>query len=326
MIDFWMHYSLFLLKSVTIVIAIVVVIAFATFSARRGKPTQRLEVEDLNKKYDALARALKKQVLTKKAFAAAEKDRKRMQRKGEGPKRRLFVINFHGDIKATGVSSLREEITAVLTLATPEDEVLIRLENAGGLVHEHGLAASQLARIKEQGIPLTVAVDKVAASGGYMMACVADRIIGAPFAIIGSIGVLAQLPNFHRLLDKHGVDFEQFKAGELKRTVTMFGENTEKERARLQEQLEDVHGLFKSFVKQNRPTVDLEQVATGEYWYGSRALERKLIDELRTSDDYLLEASSSANLYRISYTTKKTLGERLASAIGSVVDRILLGR
>ena len=105
----------------------------------------------------------------------------------------------------------------MLEVAQPEDQVIIRLENHGGVVHEHGLAASQLVRIREREIPLTIVVDKVAASGGYLMACVANRILAAPFAILGSIGVLAQIPNFNRLLDSHGVDFEMITAGPVQK-------------------------------------------------------------------------------------------------------------
>jgi serine protease SohB len=219
---------------------------------------------------------------------------------------------------------MREEITAILSLATPEDEVLVRLENAGGLVHEHGLAASQLLRIREHDIPLTIAVDKVAASGGYMMACVANRIIAAPFAILGSIGVLAQLPNFNRLLKKNGIDFEMIKAGELKRTLTLFGTNTDQDRARFKEQIEDTHALFKDFVSENRPSLDLDKVATGEHWYGRRALDLKLIDELKTSDDYLLSANAETDIYEITYTAGKRISEKLASALQHASDRILL--
>jgi serine protease SohB len=223
----------------------------------------------------------------------------------------VFVLNFHGDIRASALASLREEVTAVLTVAQPEDEVMLRLESSGGLVHAYGLAAAQLLRIRDRRLKLTVAVDKVAASGGYLMACVADRIIAAPFAILGSIGVIAQLPNFNRLLKKHDIDYEQFMAGEYKRTVTLFGENTDKGRHKFQEEIEATHALFKDFVRNHRPQLDLDQVATGEYWYGTRALEHRLADELRTSDDYLLDASAGAEVYEVTYTGKKPWLARL---------------
>jgi len=250
--------------------------------------------------------------------ARAKKDKKEQQ---AAARKRIFVLSFKGDIRASAVASLREEITAVLSIANQHDEVLLRLENAGGLVHEHGLAASQLTRIKTRGIPMTVAVDKVAASGGYMMACVADKIIAAPFAVLGSIGVLAQIPNFHRLLDTHGVEFEQVKAGEFKRTLTMFGKNTEEDRARLQEQIEDTHKLFKDYVAEHRPSLDMEVVATGEHWHGIRALEHNLVDELLTSDDYLLAAKDTSDLFEVAFKHKKDLGEKIASVVQSTVDK-----
>ncbi|MDH3672770.1 MAG: protease SohB [Gammaproteobacteria bacterium] len=330
MIDVLMQYGLFLAKAVTIVITIAIIIMLGMSLSKRGRPQEKLEVNNLNKKYDSMALALKRSVLPRKHYkqeARAEKARQKAEKKTKKKpedKKRVFVLNFHGDIKASAVASLREEITTVLTMATPKDEVLVRLENAGGLVHEHGLAASQLLRIKDRKIPLTVAVDKVAASGGYLMACVANKIIAAPFAIVGSIGVLAQLPNFHRLLDKHGVDFEQIKAGEFKRTVTVFGKNTDKERKKLKEEIEDTHELFKNFVAENRPDLDIKRVATGEHWYGTRALELKLINNVQTSDDYLLAASKNADLYEVTYTTKKTLSEKLVANMQSVIDNALL--
>ena len=240
MLDYLLQYALFLAETLTVVAAVAALILLvAALAARRraGARPERLEVRDLGARYREMKHVLESGLLRGKERKAAAKARKREARaraKGGRPDRpRVFVLDFKGDIRASAVSSLREEVTAVLAHARPEDEVLVRLESAGGLVHDHGLAASQLMRVRERGIPLTVSVDRIAASGGYMMACVADRILAAPFAILGSIGVLAQIPNFHRLLDSHGIDFEQFKGGEYKRTVTMFGENTDADRAKL---------------------------------------------------------------------------------------------
>lgn len=269
-----------------------------------------------------MALALKSVVLSKKQFKKAQKEQKALDKQQDKTeRRRVFVMNFHGDIRGTAVASLREEVTAVLTIVQPEDEVVLRLESAGGLVHAYGLAAAQLLRIRDRGIKLTVAVDKVAASGGYMMACVADRVIAAPFAVLGSIGVVAQLPNFNRLLKKHDIDYEQFTAGQFKRTVTVFGENTDQGRHKFQEEIEETHLLFKDFVKTHRPQVDLTQVATGEHWYGTRALDCQLVDELRTSDDYLLGASTGADLYEIAYTGKKPWLARLLAQTGEALGR-----
>ncbi|HUL82339.1 MAG TPA: protease SohB, partial [Gammaproteobacteria bacterium] len=237
------------------------------------------------------------------------------------PRPRLFVLDFKGDLRASAAASLREEVSAILNVAADQDQVLVRLENPGGTVHEHGFAASQLVRIKRRGLKLMIAVDKVAASGGYLMACVADRIIAAPFAIIGSIGVIAQLPNFHRLLEEKGVDFEQITAGRFKRTLTLFGKNTDEGREKLREEIEDVHALFKAQIREHRPQVDVEQVATGEHWYGVRALELKLVDELRTSDDILLEAAKERDLYQITFKRKRSMPERLLAGAETLLSR-----
>ncbi len=230
----------------------------------------------------------------------------------ESDKKRIFVLDFEGDIKASEVDLMREEISAVLSFASKEDEIVLRLNSAGGMVHTYGLAASQLERIKSAEIKLTICVDEVAASGGYMMACLADKLIAAPFAIVGSIGVVAQLPNFNRVLKKHGVDYETFTAGEYKRTVTMFGENTEKGKEKFIEEIQDTHLLFKEFVSEARPAVDINTVATGEVWFGKRAIEHQLIDELNTSDDFLMKACQSADVFQVRYEMKKSFGEKLS--------------
>ncbi|MEA3278229.1 MAG: protease SohB [Pseudomonadota bacterium] len=324
-------YGLFFAKTLTIFLLFGVLLFVLVRSRRGHQPdADRLDVVDLNEKYRVMARALKRASLPKKAWIKAlKRDRKaekRREKDGGEHQRRVFVIDFHGDIKATEVASLREVVTGVLMEIGKDDEVLVRLENAGGIVTEHGLAASQLARIRERKVRLTISVDKVAASGGYMMACVADRIIAAPFAVVGSIGVVAQLPNFHRLLERSGVDFELHTAGEYKRTLTLFGENSEAGREKLRQQLEDTHLLFKDFIREHRPDLDLKRIATGEYWYGTQALDLGLVDQVLTSDDYLMEASRDADLFLVSYAAKKRPVERLLSSVGDLVLRILRGR
>ncbi len=324
MIDALIEYGLFLAKTLTLLFGIGLLLILLV-RARRGRrfDGDRLEVEDLNDKYRDMARTLKRASLPHKTFRkilkSDEKAEKR-RRKGEGKgRKRIFVVDFHGDIKATEVASLREVITGVLMEAEDGDEVLVRLENAGGMVTEHGLAASQLARVREHKVALTVSVDKVAASGGYLMACVADRIIAAPFAVVGSIGVVAQLPNFHRLLEQSGVDFELHTAGEYKRTLTLFGENTEAGREKLRQQLEDTHLLFKDFISEYRPRLDLPRVATGEYWHGRQALDLGLVDEIKTSDDYLMDAREQADLLLVSYEARKRPVERLLASVQAIL-------
>ena len=323
--EFISEYGLFLLKVVTVVIGIVAVIGAAASAGRKAASHEGLEVENLNEKYQTLAAVLKKAVMNKsewKAESKAKKRRDKAEAKKEESRPRAYVIDFKGDLKASAVPSLREEISAVLDVATEKDQVVIRLENYGGVVHEHGLAASQLVRIRDRNIPLVVSVDKVAASGGYLMACVANKVIAAPFAILGSIGVIAQLPNFNRFMDSHGVDFEQVTAGEYKRNVTMFGKNTDEDRAKLKEELEDVHSLFKAAVSAYRPDLDLKKVATGEHWYGTRAVELGLADELKTSDELLAELVDEWDLYHVEFKIKQPLQKRLMANVDSSLEKL----
>ena len=323
MLEFLADYGLFLLKVATIVIAIIVVIGVAAEAGKRSH-VDTLEVEKLNDKYRELATALRTAVAGKAGARKVKKEareQKKAEAKADSRRPRSYVIDFKGDLKASAAASLREEVTAILDVAEDDDEVIVRLENHGGVVHEHGLAASQLVRIRERGIRLVVCVDKVAASGGYLMACVADRIVAAPFAILGSIGVLAQIPNFNRALENRGVDFEEVTAGKYKRTVTMFGKNTDEDRAKLKADLEDVHELFKAAVVRYRPDLELEKVATGEHWYGTRALELGLADELRTSDELLAEQGKERDIFRVAFKIKQPLQKRLIAGVDSAVER-----
>jgi serine protease SohB len=325
--EFLASYGLFLAELATL--AVLVVVAFALVAAnRRGGHSHGIGVEHLNRRFEdsanALRRAMTGKARFKKEAKARSKERKREEKardKQDAARPRLFVLDFKGDIRASAAASLREEVSAVLTVAADGDEVLLRLENPGGTVHEHGFAASQLLRIKRRGLRLLIAVDKVAASGGYLMACVADHLMAAPFAIVGSIGVLAQLPNFHRLLEQKGIDFEQLTAGRYKRTLTVFGKNTEEGREKLQQEIEEVHELFKKQIEEHRPQVDLERIATGEHWYGVRALELKLVDEIRTSDDFLLETAKDRDLYRVTFRRRRSMLERLLGGVESVLHR-----
>ncbi len=321
---FLSEYAIFLAKTVTFLAAAFVLLAMIAGISKRMHPGETLRVEKLNDKFRQMTQSLRQAVTSgglKKALAKQHKAERKAAGKSQEERPKTFVIEFKGDLKAHGVASLREEVSAVLSVAGEGDELLLRLENPGGVVHEHGLAAAQLARVRDAGVKLTVAVDKVAASGGYLMACVADRIVAAPFAIVGSIGVIAQLPNFNRLLDDKGVDFEQITAGEYKRTVTMFGKNTDEDRAKLKAELEDVHRLFKEAVAQYRPDLDLARVATGEHWYGTQALELGLIDEITTSDAWLISALEERDIFSVKYEIKQPLPQKLLGAVDSAVER-----
>ncbi len=318
--EYFLEYLLFLSKftSVVVILGLGIIATIIIVMRTRSDHDGHIEIVNLNQKFEEMSLLLKSQVLSKKELKRSIKKLKSEHKKKEirsanNTVNYIYVLKFKGDIKASEVESLRDEITSILTIARISDEVVVVLESFGGTVHGYGLAASQLKRIRDKGIGLTVAVDKVAASGGYMMACVANKIIAAPFAIIGSVGVVAQLPNFHRLMKKHNIDYEQLSAGEYKRTLTLFGENNDKDREKLQEEIEDTHELFKEFIQDNRSQIDIETIATGEHWYGKRALDLKLVDELITSDDYLYTASADADIYEISKIRKKPVSEKLFS-------------
>lgn len=341
MVEFFTEYGLFLLKVATVVVAVLIVVGgiFATKSKGAERKHGHIEVKSLNDKIRDFNESLSESVLSPEAVKQSHKDakarekaekkaRKKAAKKHDAEeasrKKRVYVLDFDGDIRASAAEHMREEITSVLTLAEPQDEVVIRLESGGGMVHSYGLASSQLARIKQHDIPLTVCVDKVAASGGYMMACVADKLLAASFAVIGSIGVVAQIPNFNRVLKKHDIDYELITAGEHKRTLTMFGENTEKGRQKFQEDIQDTHELFKQFVQENRPVLDIGEVANGDVWFGKRALEHKLVDELKTSDEYLAACCEEADVYEVKYVEKKGLQERFGIAIQTALEGSLM--
>lgn len=333
--DYLYDYLVFLAQAVTVVVAVLVIVSGIAAAGMRMQSTERghLEVIKLNDRLSVLKRSIQEALLDPSSFKkerkqeakAAKKDAKasKAEKAEPGGKRRVFVLDFHGDLQATRVKDLSTEVTAVLTLARPEDEVVVRVESPGGLVHGYGLAASQLDRIKQHGVPLVVAVDKVAASGGYLMAAVADKVVAAPFAVMGSIGVVAQIPNVHRLLKKHDVDVEVLTAGKYKRTLTVLGENTDEGRQKFVEELEDVHALFQEFVSSHRPQVDIEAVATGETWYGQRAIDLKLIDEISTSDEYLSKACESADVYSVHWVEHKKPLERIMARVESSAQRLM---
>ncbi len=298
--EFLSQYGLFLLKSLTVVIAFIVI--FASFFAISRRPKPKLEITSLNDHYDQLNSRMNKEILGKKTPK---------QKKDKTVKPKLYVIDFNGDIKASQVDQLREEVTALLSIAKPEDEVLIRLDSPGGSVNGYGLAAAQLQRIRDKNIPLTVSIDKVAASGGYLMACVANNILAAPFAIIGSIGVVAQIPNFHRWLKKNNIDIELLTAGEYKRTLTLFGENTEAGRKKFQEDLEKIHTAFRKYVLSNRTQLDMDKVSTGEHWLATDAFDLRLVDKLITSDEYLMEKMATYKAFQLTIQPKTSLVNKL---------------
>ena len=327
--DFLIEYGMFLAKALTIIISIGAVLSMvvsASQKTNRGEDNGDIEILPLNIDFEKTKNKLR--------IATVEESEKKIERKkikkesknknafNPKSKRRVYVVNFEGNIAASAVDNLREEITAILSVANKKDEIVVRLESSGGMVHSYGLASSQLDRIKKAKLKLTICVDKVAASGGYMMACVGDKIIAAPFAIVGSIGVVAQMPNFNKLLKKHDIDFELLTAGEHKRTLTLFGKNTDKGREKFIEELNETHELFKEYVSKRRPNVDINKIASGEIWFGSRAKELSLVDEISTSDEYICSCFNSAKVFEIKFVRKQKLLQRVGGSVEASITRI----
>ena len=327
--DFLIEYGMFLAKALTIIISIGLVLSMVVSTSQktnRGDDNGEIEILPLNIDFEKTKNKLR--------IATVEESEKKIERKkikkesknknalNLKSKRRVYVVNFEGNIAASAVDNLREEITAILSVANKKDEIVVRLESSGGMVHSYGLASSQLDRIKKAKLKLTICVDKVAASGGYMMACVGDKIIAAPFAIVGSIGVVAQMPNFNKLLKKHDIDFELLTAGEHKRTLTLFGKNTDKGREKFIEELNETHELFKEYVSKRRPNVDINKIASGEIWFGSRAKELSLVDEISTSDEYICSCFNSAKVFEIKFVRNQKLLQRVGSSVEASITRI----
>lgn len=320
--------SVFAGKALIFTVAIIAILAtIAGIIVKNKPPKEHLEVENLNHKFKSLGENILHVISSDKERKMAEKERKKefkKEKRSVESKPRVYVLNFKGDIKASAVEHFRSEVSAILSVARPgKDQVVVTLESAGGMVHAYGLAAAQLMRIKDNKLDLTICVDKMAASGGYMMACTADRILAAPFAIIGSIGVIAQVPNFHRLLKKNDVDYEEITAGEFKRTISLLAEITDKGRQKFLEQIEDTHALFKDFVQKQRPQLDLTQVATGEYWYGERAKELGLVDDLLSSDAYLFGLKDKADIFKIHMRSRKKLADKFSEVAEQSVEKAL---
>jgi serine protease SohB len=321
--------GIFFAQTFIIVLAIIAVLMTAAAMALKAKNQKSFEIELLHEKYEEQQQALKESLLSPPELKKEQKRLKKEEKDKDKspnaqPKSRVFVIHFlKGDIKASESENLREEISTILGVATPQDEVVVCVESPGGLVHGYGFAAAQLIRLREANIPLTICIDQVAASGGYLMACTANKILAAPFALVGSIGVVAQVPNFNRLLKKHDVDFKEYTAGDYKRTVSVFGEITEKGEAKFKEQLEFTHILFKTFVSRYRPKMDILKIATGEFWYGEMALGLGLIDEIQTSDEYLLKKSKQHQVVKVSFEQKPTLSDKLSDVLSKAATLTL---
>ncbi len=335
--EFFIQYGVFLAKSITIFILFVFVIAIAGAAKKdKQETTGEIIVKKLNNEVEGYKETIldacfeeiereKEKKREKKSFKSSKKELKKSLKQGTviEHKNNCFVLSFIGDRDATDTDKLAKEITAVLAVAKPSDEVVVKIESPGGSAHCYGFGASQILRVKEHNIPVTICVDKVAASGGYMMACVGDKLISAPFAIVGSIGVVAQMLNINKILTKNDVEVEHHTAGEFKTTLTLLGKNTKEGREKFQEQMEEIHILFKDHVKEYRPQLDMKEVATGEFWFGKQAIHKGLVDAIQTSDAYLMNKMTDHNVYSIAYKPKLKMSDKLSSAFSSSVNKVM---
>jgi serine protease SohB len=319
-------YLVFLLKVFTIAVAITVPLLLIIGSSKgKTQSKGKLAITNLSEKFEDMGNVVRSSNMNPKELKKFYKDiTKNKKKKTDEKEPSIFVLNFNGDIQASEVEKLKYEINAILLSESECKEVVVKVESGGGSAYAYGLCAAELKRLVDNDISLTVCIDKVAASGGYLMSCVATKIIAAPWAIVGSIGVIAQLPNFHRLLKKNLIDFEMHTAGEFKRTLTTLGENTEEGREKFKADLEDLHVIFKDFVKEQRPEVDTAIVATGEVWQGEEAVRVGLVDSLETSDNYLVNLSKDATLFEIEYIEKKNLSERFAFSMQLILEKSVI--
>jgi serine protease SohB len=310
----FVDFVFFALSTLLIVVAVVFVIGsfFSLLTKAKQEVAKlakgKLEIKKIGDEYKQTKDEVLETLLDKKDYKKHQKEQKKLA-KQETPKEKVFVINFKGDMHASQVENLRKEVSAILAVAKAEDEIIVRIDSPGGVVNGYGFAAAQLERIRQAGINLTVCIDQVAASGGYMMSAVGHKIISAPFAIVGSIGVVGQVPNIRELLQKNGVNVEMHTSGEYKRTLTTLGENTEEGRKKFKQDLEHIHQLFKKHILTYRPELDMQKVATGEYWFGKDALELGLVDKIQTYDDYLIDLlDKQHDVYEVSFVRKKDKG------------------
>lgn len=313
----WQELLLFVAKAAIGVVSAGIVVILIARAARSGGESARgrLRVTRLNDRVGELEAIVRLPRLGKKERKAWIKKREAEESGFEtSGQPATFVIDFKGDLQASAVEELRETVSAVIAGHREGDEVLLRIESPGGTVHGYGLAASQLARLRAAKLRVVACVDKVAASGGYMMACESDEVVAAPFAIVGSIGVVASVPNLHRLLEKYGVDYEEMTAGEHKRTVSLFGKIEPEGREKFLEQLAEIHTLFREHVLRNRPNAKAELIATGEHWAASQAVELGLVDRIATSDDEVMRRVKEREVYEVSFRRPRSWQSRMGRA------------
>jgi serine protease SohB len=314
------NYTIFFLKITTIIILLLLTLIMCLIIIK-NKDNKYIKIKNINKKYITFKKLFLSEILKKTEKKQIIKNINEEEKITKT--KNLFILNFNGDINASDINNLKDILSVIILNKKYVDEVLIKLTSNGGIVTNYGLAATQLKRLKNENINLTISIDTIAASGGYMMACVANKIIASHFSIIGSIGVLGIIPNINKILNKNNIEIEYHTSGKYKKTLSIIGENTEIGRKKFIESLENTHFLFKNFVKENRSQINIEEIATGEYWYGIDALKLNLIDKIQTSDEYIMENLNTTQIYEIKLNEKTNIKNKIKEHIHNILFNIL---
>lgn len=240
--------------------------------------------------------------------------------KSEGIVRKTAVLlSFNGDINATEVIEFGRAVSMIVQMKDLVSEVYIIINSGGGVVNGYGLLASEIERLHYSEIETYALIDQVAASGGYMAACVANHVVAAPFAYIGSIGVVSEMPNFNQILSDNGINIEQHTAGKSKRTVTPLGKITDEDRNEFKKKLERIHRSFINHVSHYRNINDADEnknsiIFSGDYWIAEETVELELglVDEISTSQEFLLDKMKEYNIIEITFQENKTKKSKLS--------------
>ena len=204
--------------------------------------------------------------------------------------------------------------------------ILVRIDSPGG-----GVAPSQeiydaLKRAREKGKPVVASIGSLGASGGYYIACAADKIVADPGSVTGSIGVIMQFPVIRDLLRKLGIDYEVIKSGEFKDIASPLRPMTDKERRLLKEVILDVYSQFVDVVAESRglPKDSVLKIADGRILSGRQAYELGLVDTLgsqKVALDIARELGGIKGKPRLLKRKKRRIG--LFDILFGTVDELL---
>ncbi|WP_343192796.1 S49 family peptidase [Buchnera aphidicola (Taiwanaphis decaspermi)] len=224
-------------------------------------------------------------------------------------KSNLYILDYNDKIKKNKIKKLREEISSIILVAKKNDEVLLRLENTSDIVYEYGLVIAQLQRLRKKGIKLIISIDKIVSNGGYIIACVADHISASPFSIIGPINIVVNIPNIDKYTQTSNLN-NQLNDCNTFTKLTLIKNNTKIYVNKIFNKLDIKKYIRNSFIKDMRPSLNLNKIFNQNYWIGENAINEKLIDSINTSDDILFSKKDTHNLLKIKYVYKSNIVEK----------------